>query len=210
MSLKWRGLCDCDAHTPLHTWHMPAYIGPVNACGSIVRGAPSVPWHGIPQTASHAVRGWSTLTHCLWREGARERVTWGCIMQTVSAGLMCFSPQSLGPPSKKAHPEAGAQGQDQNQVLGIPPWSLTLGWRMARFSLKQEKEKWEVKSGARVRERPSPDWNPAPEMDKCVNNALDYGTVRLRMRLQMGIVWAWFLSRAGAGGISVWLCSLGC
>lgn len=65
-----------NSDTHLHTWHMPSYIARVNACGSIVCGAPSVPWHGIPQTASHAVRGWgwSTLTHCLTE---RERESHG-------------------------------------------------------------------------------------------------------------------------------------
>lgn len=53
-------------------------LGLVNACGSIVCGAPSVAWHGIPQTAGLAVRGWSTLTHCL-RESRRGTVTWGAL-----------------------------------------------------------------------------------------------------------------------------------
>lgn len=57
-------------HTPIiaYTLGTCLRIGP---CTSIVCGVPSVPWHGIPQTASHAVWGWSTLTHCL-RERERE------------------------------------------------------------------------------------------------------------------------------------------
>lgn len=76
-----RTVTQCKLHTCTRkAWHIPSYIGLGNACSSIDCGAPSVPWHGIPQTGSHAVRAglcWPTGSE--W--GHRSHL--GCVKSVV-------------------------------------------------------------------------------------------------------------------------------